>query len=98
MLLAGCGASDSGSKDTGALTRPTPSAATSTGTGGAAKAPAAPDSGVLTFAYHRQNDHEYIDQSLEIDNSDKRSVVPVLAFTALDRSHNPLPDVRVSTV
>lgn len=99
VLLAGCGGSGGGNEDSSALARPTASVqTTAAGTADADKAPAPPDSSVLTFAYHRQNDHEYIDQSLEIDNSDKRSVVPVLAFTALDRNHNPLPDVRVSSV
>lgn len=98
ILLAGCNGADSASKDAGAPARPAASAPTTGGTADAAKQPAGPDADVLTFAYHRQNGNEYIDQTLEINNSYTRSVVPVLAFTALDRNHHALPHVRVRTV
>ena len=57
-----------------------------------------PDKNVLTFAYHRHSGDNYIDQTLDIKNADTHSVVPDLAFTALDRNHHPLPGVRVRTV
>ncbi|MEV6537813.1 hypothetical protein [Streptomyces sp. NPDC051665] len=57
-----------------------------------------PDKNALTFAYHRHSGDNYIDQTLDIRNVDTHSVVPNLAFTALDRHHHPLPGVRVRTV
>ncbi|MFJ8143220.1 hypothetical protein [Streptomyces sp. NPDC096013] len=57
-----------------------------------------PDKNVLTFAYHRHSGDDYIDQTLEIRNTATHSVVPDLAFTALDRNHQPLPGVRVRAV
>jgi hypothetical protein len=52
----------------------------------------------LTFTYHRHSGDGVIDQNLAISNADPNSVVPVLAFTALDRHRHPLPGVQVRTV
>jgi hypothetical protein len=52
----------------------------------------------LTFTYHRQIGAGVIDQTLAISNAEPYSIVPVLAFTALDRHHHRLPGVRVRTV
>lgn len=100
VLLAGCGSTHGGKRDGGAPAplSPTASATEMSASPDTAEASAEPDADVLTFSYHRKNDYDYIDQTLEINNSHAGSVVPVLAFTALDRQHQPLPDVRVRTV
>ncbi|MEU0398216.1 hypothetical protein ABZ208_36780 [Streptomyces sp. NPDC006208] len=41
---------------------------------------------------------ETINQILQITNDHVRSVVPLLSFTALDKNHELLPEVKVSTV
>jgi hypothetical protein len=41
---------------------------------------------------------ETMNQQLEINNASQNSVVPVLSFTALDKNHHVLPQVKVSTV
>lgn len=66
--------------------------------GGSASAPA-PGPDVLSFTYHPSfPQKETIDQQLEIKNSFRHSVVPTLSFTALDKRHQVLPQVKVSTV
>jgi hypothetical protein len=89
-LLAGCGPANDGTQAGGAA-HPWATAST-------ARSSAVPDKNVLTFTYHRHNGDNYIDQTLDIKNVDTNSVVPDLAFTALDRHHHPLPGVRVRTV
>ncbi|WP_234469670.1 hypothetical protein, partial [Streptomyces sp. MBT62] len=89
-LLAGCGPMSSGARAGGG--------SQSSAVAGTARSSAVPDKSVLTFAYHRHSGDNYIDQTLDIKNADTRSVVPELAFTALDRNHHPLPGVRVRTV
>jgi hypothetical protein len=55
--------------------------------------------GKLSFEYHGdRGEKETINQALDIRNDDARSVVPVLAFTALDKHHKALPQVKVGTV
>jgi hypothetical protein len=41
---------------------------------------------------------ETMNQQVRIENTSRRSVVPVLSFTALDKNHQILPQVTVSTV
>ncbi|WP_316784915.1 hypothetical protein [Streptomyces sasae] len=57
-----------------------------------------PAKSALTFAYQREGGDNYISQTLAIKNANKESVVPVLAFTALDQNGDPLPGVHVQTV
>jgi hypothetical protein len=57
-----------------------------------------PARSALSFAYQREGGDNYISQTLAIKNANKESVVPVLAFTALDQNGDPLPRVRVRTV
>ncbi|WP_328459410.1 hypothetical protein [Streptomyces sp. NBC_00448] len=55
--------------------------------------------GKLSFVYHgTQPEKETINQIVDIRNDDDRSVVPVLAFTPLDKHHKALPQVKVRTV
>lgn len=90
VLLAGCGplaaAPTTATPTTIAATQP-------------AQAPTPePSAGDLTFSYKgfpAKND--YIDQVLHITNSFDQSVVPVLAFTALDAHGRVLPQVKVTT-
>ncbi|ANP51752.1 hypothetical protein J2Z21_008802 [Streptomyces griseochromogenes] len=82
-LLLGCGPAKSGAEDGGAT---------------AHQSVAEPDKNVLTFTYHRHSGDNYIDQQLFIRNTDRDSVTPVLAFTALDRHGHRLPGVQVRTV
>ena len=65
---------------------------------GAGDGGAAPDKNALTFTYHRHSGDNYIDQQLLIKNTDRDSVVPALAFTALDQHGHQLPGVQVRTV
>ncbi|WP_369223226.1 hypothetical protein AB5J52_19550 [Streptomyces sp. R39] len=57
-----------------------------------------PAKSALSFAYQREGGDNYISQTLAIKNTNKESVVPVLAFTALDQNGDPLPGVHVRTV
>jgi hypothetical protein len=58
-----------------------------------------PDAGLLSFTYQSLgSEKETIDQTLDIKNDYRKSVVPVLAFTALDKHHKVLPQVKVRTV
>ncbi|MGW0206716.1 hypothetical protein ACWDZ8_13135 [Streptomyces sp. NPDC003233] len=82
-LLVGCGAAKGATEDGGGV---------------AHRTVAGPDKNVLTFTYRRQSGDNYIDQELLIKNTDRDSVVPVLAFTALDRLGHRLPGVQVRTV
>ncbi|MGI5401315.1 hypothetical protein ACQEVG_18065 [Streptomyces sp. CA-135486] len=53
----------------------------------------------LSFRYVGDSGQdETINQQLEITNTSGRSVVPVLSFSALDKNHQALPQVKVSTV
>ncbi|MFD8734828.1 hypothetical protein ACFV06_07880 [Streptomyces sp. NPDC059618] len=91
VLLFGCGPAKGGTEDGGAADdRPT---AVST-----ANSSVEPDKQALTFTYDRHSADDYIDQQLFIKNDNGNSVVPVLAFTALDRHRHPLPGVKVRTV
>lgn len=55
--------------------------------------------GKLSFEYHgTRPQKETINQALDIRNDDDRSVVPVLAFTPLDKQHKVLSQVKVRTV
>ncbi|MEU6851398.1 hypothetical protein ABZ901_15915 [Actinacidiphila alni] len=99
-VLVGCGKTDSTSSDKGAAAR------RATVSAGATASPAAtrtrppttgPAVSQLSFTYHRHSGNDYIDQTLQIHNSDTRSLVPELSFTAVDRHHHVLPGVRVRT-
>lgn len=57
-----------------------------------------PAKSALSFAYQREGGDNRISQTLTIKNANTESVVPVLAFTALDRNGDPLPRVHVRTV
>ncbi|MEV7035150.1 hypothetical protein AB0N99_33605 [Streptomyces sp. NPDC093272] len=57
-----------------------------------------PTKSALSFAYQREGGDNQISQTLAIRNTNKESVVPVLAFTALDQNGDPLPRVHVRTV
>ncbi|WP_369145632.1 hypothetical protein [Streptomyces sp. R44] len=99
MLLAGCDTAHGGTRDGSGPPRQSATAsATESSAGPAVASSAEVAANVLTFTYRPKNDYNHIDQMLEINNSDTRSVVPVLAFTALDRQNRPLPDVRIRTV
>ncbi|MFI2759991.1 hypothetical protein ACH5A3_14080 [Streptomyces echinatus] len=65
---------------------------------GTAKSSSDPDKNALTFTYHRESGDNYISQTVSIRNTIRGSVVPVLAFTALDRHGHRLPGVQVRTV
>ncbi|MGY5049630.1 hypothetical protein ACWDE0_29035 [Streptomyces sp. 900105755] len=65
---------------------------------GAANWSSEPSKSALSFAYRREGGDNYISQTLAIKNANKESVVPVLAFTALDQNGDPLPRVHVRTV
>jgi hypothetical protein len=82
-LLVGCGPAKSGAEGGGATVH---------------QSVAEPDKSVLTFTYHRHSGDDYIDQQLFIKNAYRDSVVPVLAFTELDRQGHRLPGVQVRTV
>jgi hypothetical protein len=51
----------------------------------------------LTFHYVADNDGDYIDQVVEIDNDGDGPVAPVLKYVALDRDGRPMPNVQVVT-
>ncbi|MFF4900825.1 hypothetical protein [Streptomyces sp. NPDC001068] len=60
--------------------------------------PSEPAKSALSFAYWRDGGDNSIDQTVVIRNTNRESVVPVLAFTALDENGEPLPGVHVRTV
>ncbi|WP_101385728.1 hypothetical protein [Streptomyces sp. TLI_146] len=58
-----------------------------------------PASSDLSFSYTGiSSGDDTINQTLEIHNTYRQSVVTLLSFTALDRAHQPMPKVKVSTV
>ncbi|MET7621311.1 hypothetical protein [Streptomyces sp. NPDC005408] len=53
----------------------------------------------MSFRYIGDSgEDETMNQQLEIENVSGQSVVPVLSFSALDKNHQVLPQVKVSTV
>jgi hypothetical protein len=90
VALSGCVASGAGDADGKAAHAASPTTASAT---------PRPYAGKLSFAYHgTRPETETIDQALDIKNDDQQSVVPVLAFTALDKHHTVLSQVKVTTV
>lgn len=90
VTLSGCVAGGVGDADGKVIRPPSPTAASAT---------PRPYVGKLSFAYHASwPEKETINQVLDIQNGDQRSVVPVLAFTALDKRHTVLSRVKVTTV
>ncbi|MFI1105852.1 hypothetical protein [Streptomyces melanogenes] len=58
-----------------------------------------PASSDLSFSYTGiSSEDETINQTVSIHNTYLRSVVTLLSFTALDRAHQPMPQVKVTTV
>ncbi|WP_344076338.1 hypothetical protein [Streptomyces crystallinus] len=58
-----------------------------------------PASSDLSFSYTGvSSEDETINQTVSIHNTYRRSVVTLLSFTALDRAHQPMPQVKVTTV
>ncbi|SEN20858.1 hypothetical protein [Actinacidiphila rubida] len=93
VVLSGCTSGGTGDPD-GKYVRALSSAAT----------PAATTTppryvGKLSFTYHGSRpEKETINQTVDIRNDDQQSVVPVLAFTPLDKRHQVLSQVKVRTV
>ncbi|MFD7582109.1 hypothetical protein [Kitasatospora sp. NPDC059817] len=97
--LTGCdpsGASTTPAKGPSQASSATDTAPTAATPATPAAAPG-PTATSLSFSYHALGKHEYIDQTLSIDNDGQASAAPTLTITAVDGSGNDLPDVQVTT-